>query len=83
VLILLTGVGREGQVGELVARAFAERGATVLLVDRQAAQAEARARALTDQGHRASAAVISQAPTKSASSPLAYVATTETGSMRS
>jgi NAD(P)-dependent dehydrogenase (short-subunit alcohol dehydrogenase family) len=55
VLVLLTGVGREGQVGEVVARAFAERGATVLLVDRQAAQAEARARALIEQGHRASA----------------------------
>jgi NAD(P)-dependent dehydrogenase (short-subunit alcohol dehydrogenase family) len=55
VLVLLTGVGREGQVGEVVARAFAERGATVLLVDRQADQAEARARALVDQGHRAGA----------------------------
>jgi NAD(P)-dependent dehydrogenase (short-subunit alcohol dehydrogenase family) len=54
-LILLTGVGREGQVGEVVARAFAERGATLLLVDRQANQAEARARALIEQGHRASA----------------------------
>jgi NAD(P)-dependent dehydrogenase (short-subunit alcohol dehydrogenase family) len=55
VLTLLTGVGREGQVGEVVARAFAERGATVLLVDRQVAQAEARARVLADAGHRASA----------------------------
>jgi NAD(P)-dependent dehydrogenase (short-subunit alcohol dehydrogenase family) len=55
VLVLLTGVGREGQVGEVVARVFAERGATVLLVDRQADQARARARALVDQGHRASA----------------------------
>jgi NAD(P)-dependent dehydrogenase (short-subunit alcohol dehydrogenase family) len=55
VLILLTGVGREGQVGEVVARAFAERGATVLVVDRLAETAEARARALVDQGHRASA----------------------------
>src|SRR5688500_2482041 len=54
-LVLLTGVGREGQVGEVVARVFAERGATVLLVDRQADQAEARAGALADQGHRASA----------------------------
>jgi NAD(P)-dependent dehydrogenase (short-subunit alcohol dehydrogenase family) len=54
-LALLTGVGREGQVGEVVARVFAERGATVLLVDRQADQAEARASALADQGHRASA----------------------------
>jgi NAD(P)-dependent dehydrogenase (short-subunit alcohol dehydrogenase family) len=54
-LALLTGVGREGQVGEVVARAFAERGATVLLVDRQADQAEARTRVLTEAGHRASA----------------------------
>lgn len=54
-LALLTGVGREGQVGEVVARGFAERGATVLLVDRQADQAGARARVLTEAGHRASA----------------------------
>jgi 3-oxoacyl-[acyl-carrier protein] reductase len=54
-IALLTGVGREGQVGEVVARAFAERGATVLLVDRQADQAGARARVLTKAGHRASA----------------------------
>jgi NAD(P)-dependent dehydrogenase (short-subunit alcohol dehydrogenase family) len=54
-LALLTGIGREGQVGEVVARAFAERGATVLVVDRLADQAQARARALVEQGHRASA----------------------------
>jgi NAD(P)-dependent dehydrogenase (short-subunit alcohol dehydrogenase family) len=54
-LALLTGVGREGQVGEVVARAFAERGATVLVVDRQTDQAEARSRALVEQGYRASA----------------------------
>ena len=54
-LVLLTGVGREGQVGEVVARAFAERGATVLLVDRQADQAKARARRLAEQEYRASA----------------------------
>lgn len=54
-LVLLTGVGKEGQVGEVVARTFAERGATVLLVDRQAEQAEARARVLGEKGHRASA----------------------------
>jgi NAD(P)-dependent dehydrogenase (short-subunit alcohol dehydrogenase family) len=54
-LVLLTGVGREGQVGEVVARAFAERGATVLLVDRQADQAKARARTLVEQEYRASA----------------------------
>jgi NAD(P)-dependent dehydrogenase (short-subunit alcohol dehydrogenase family) len=54
-LTVLTGVGREGQVGEVVARTFAERGATVLLVDRQEDQAGARARVLIEQGHRASA----------------------------
>jgi NAD(P)-dependent dehydrogenase (short-subunit alcohol dehydrogenase family) len=55
VLALLTGVGREGQVGEVVARAFAERAATVLVVDRLLKTAGARARALVEQGHRASA----------------------------
>jgi NAD(P)-dependent dehydrogenase (short-subunit alcohol dehydrogenase family) len=55
VLALITGVGREGQVGEIVSRAFAERGATVLVVDRLADEAEARARALVAAGHRASA----------------------------
>jgi NAD(P)-dependent dehydrogenase (short-subunit alcohol dehydrogenase family) len=54
-LVLLTGIGREGQVGEVVARAFAERGATVLVVDRLADQAEARARTLVEQRHRANA----------------------------
>ncbi len=54
-LALITGVGREGQVGEIVARAFAERGATVLVVDRLADGAQARARALVERGHRASA----------------------------
>ena len=51
--VLLTGVGREGQVGEAVARSLAERGATLLLVDRQADQARDRAEALTRSGFRA------------------------------
>lgn len=51
--ILLTGVGREGQVGEVVASAFAERGATLLLVDRRADQAADRAAPLTRAGLRA------------------------------
>lgn len=54
-VVLVTGVGREGQVGEVVAHAFAERGATVLLVDRQVEQAEARARVIGEQGHSATA----------------------------
>ncbi|HVE77535.1 MAG TPA: SDR family oxidoreductase [Gemmatimonadaceae bacterium] len=44
-VIVLTGVGREGQVGEAVAQAFAAEGARLVLVDRDAA-VEARAEAL-------------------------------------
>jgi NAD(P)-dependent dehydrogenase (short-subunit alcohol dehydrogenase family) len=52
-LALITGVGKEGQVGEVVARAFGKRGATVLVVDRLGDEAEARAQALREGGHRA------------------------------
>src|SRR5687767_7744687 len=45
-VIVLTGVAREGQVGEAVARAFAERGAIVALLDREAEALSARAAAL-------------------------------------
>ena len=51
--VLLTGAGREGQVGETVAHALAERGATLLLVDRNPDQARERAAALTSSGFRA------------------------------
>lgn len=51
-LVLLTGVGREGQVGEVVARRLAERGASLLLVDRREEQAAERAAPLRRAGHR-------------------------------
>ena len=51
--IVLTGVGREGQVGEAVAQAFAERGARVFLVDHTEANVRARAEALLARGLRA------------------------------
>ncbi|HEY2374846.1 MAG TPA: SDR family oxidoreductase [Gemmatimonadaceae bacterium] len=51
--VLLTGAGREGQVGEAVARAFAERGAVLLLVDRNLDQARDRATSLTKAGFQA------------------------------
>ncbi len=51
--VVLTGVGREGQVGEAVAQAFAERGARVFLVDRTEADVRARAEALVARGLRA------------------------------
>ena len=50
---VLTGVSRPGQVGETVARVFAERGAAVVLLDRTGVEAEARARELRDRGLRA------------------------------
>src|SRR3954447_11864374 len=53
--VVLTGVGREGQVGEAVARAFAERGARVFLVDRQESEAQARSDALIAAGLRSAA----------------------------
>lgn len=51
--VVLTGVGRAGQVGEAVAGAFASRGARVFLVDRDGAEAQARADALVAAGMRA------------------------------
>jgi NAD(P)-dependent dehydrogenase (short-subunit alcohol dehydrogenase family) len=51
--VVLTGVGAEGQVGEVVARAFADQGASLVLVDRQLEKASARADALVGAGHQA------------------------------
>lgn len=51
--VLLTGAGREGQVGEIVARALAEAGATLLLVDRSSETARERATAVAAAGFRA------------------------------
>jgi NAD(P)-dependent dehydrogenase (short-subunit alcohol dehydrogenase family) len=53
--VVLTGVGRAGQVGEVVARAFAERGARVFLVDRMEDEARARSDALIAAGLRSAA----------------------------
>ena len=49
--VLVTGVGREGQVGEALAWTFARAGWTVAIADRDAAQVEARAAALRGAGH--------------------------------
>jgi NAD(P)-dependent dehydrogenase (short-subunit alcohol dehydrogenase family) len=46
--ILITGVGREGQVGEVVAGALARTGAPLILVDRREEQARDRAVAIGD-----------------------------------
>lgn len=44
--VVLTGVGAKGQVGEVVAQAFADLGAALVLVDRTAQQAADRAAAV-------------------------------------
>lgn len=51
--ILITGVGADGQVGEVVAREFAERGWSLVLVDRTMRQAQARAADIVSRGHSA------------------------------
>jgi NAD(P)-dependent dehydrogenase (short-subunit alcohol dehydrogenase family) len=54
-VVLVTGVGREGQVGEAVATALADAGATILAVDVIREAAEARAAVLRKRGARADA----------------------------
>src|SRR3954470_9651259 len=51
--VVLTGVGAEGQVGEVVAQSFADLGASVVLVDRTAAKGEARGAAIVRTGRPA------------------------------
>lgn len=53
--VLVTGVGRAGQMGEALAHAFAEWGARLALVGREAGEVEARAAALQQAGHAAHA----------------------------
>jgi NAD(P)-dependent dehydrogenase (short-subunit alcohol dehydrogenase family) len=53
--IVLTGVGREGQVGEAIAAAFAAEGASLILLDRDKAAVEARAATLVSSGAAATA----------------------------
>ncbi|MEP7382814.1 MAG: SDR family NAD(P)-dependent oxidoreductase [Gemmatimonadota bacterium] len=54
-LVVLTGVARRGQVGEVVARAFGARGAILALLDRNGAEAEARASEMRAAGMAATA----------------------------
>lgn len=51
--ILISGIGREGQVGEAVARALSRVGSALLLVDRHEEQARDRAAAVARDGVRA------------------------------
>jgi NAD(P)-dependent dehydrogenase (short-subunit alcohol dehydrogenase family) len=49
--VVLTGAGRPGQVGEIIAREFARRGAILILVARDLDTAGARLADLASQGH--------------------------------
>ena len=51
--VVLTGVGAKGQVGEAVARAFADLGASLVLVDRTADKVQERVDDLTTSGNAA------------------------------
>jgi NAD(P)-dependent dehydrogenase (short-subunit alcohol dehydrogenase family) len=54
-LVVITGVGRAGQVGEALALRFAQRGATLALLDVNPTEVQARAAELNAQGFSASA----------------------------
>lgn len=54
-LVVITGVGRTGQVGEALALGFAQRGATLALLDLQQSDVDARAVSLRDAGYTVSA----------------------------
>lgn len=51
--VVLTGIGAKGQVGEAVARAFADLGASLVLVDRTADKVQERVDEITASGHSA------------------------------
>ena len=51
--VVLTGVGAKGQVGEAVARAFADLGASLVLVDRTADKVQERVDEITSLGRAA------------------------------
>lgn len=51
--VVLTGVGREGQIGEAIAAAFAAEGAELVLLDRTQAAVDARAAAIVATGAKA------------------------------
>lgn len=53
--VLVTGIGRPGQVGPAVANAFARAGASLILVAHDGTLAEARAREIRDAGGSATA----------------------------
>lgn len=74
-LVVITGVGRAGQAGEVIARSFAERGATLALLDLQQAEVDARAATLVAAGFDATAHVANLADAAAATAAAAEVVT--------
>lgn len=72
-LIVITGVGRAGQVGEAIALGFAQRGATLALLDLQRAEVDARAADLTARGFSVTAHVANLADSTAADQAAAEV----------
>ena len=52
-VVLVTGVGRPGQIGQAVAQGFGEAGARLVVAARQAVEVAARAKEFVDQGFTA------------------------------
>ena len=78
-LVVITGVGRAGQAGEVIARTFAERGATVALLDLQQAEVEARAATLVSAGFNATAHVANLSDATAATAAAAEVVAKHSG----
>ncbi len=75
--VLITGVGREGQLGEAVAAAFAARGARIIALDRTLANVEQRAATLRSAGadaHAFAADLSDEAQISAAARDIAAVA---------
>ncbi|MEO7997212.1 MAG: SDR family oxidoreductase [Gemmatimonadaceae bacterium] len=73
-LIVITGVGRAGQAGEIIAQTFAQQGATLALMDLQQAEVEARAATLVSAGFNATAHVANLSDAEAANKAAAEVA---------
>jgi NAD(P)-dependent dehydrogenase (short-subunit alcohol dehydrogenase family) len=76
---LLTGVGREGQVGAAVARRLATDGFELILVDRTADQVQARASELVRLGHKVTGVACDLADPAAVTSLFTSVGKTGTG----
>ena len=75
-LVVITGIGRAGQLGEAVALCFAQKGATLAVVDRLEDEAQARAADLVSAGFAASAYAADLTNEQASSDLVARIAST-------